>query len=136
MAHDVFAYTRPLGVVLRRIDVVCLDPPVVLDRDAEAVEEFASCRDDRFQVRVGVGEVVVRGVGFVRVEIRKHVWNIDIVRTAERVRGVVGAHERYSGGFEFILALLSVHSDGRVVHPVERLYRPAFGIEVDFNAST
>ena len=57
------------------------------------------------------------------------------MRSAEGVCGVVSAHERYACRLELVLPLLSVYADRRVVNAVERLYRPAFRLEVDSDTS-
>ena len=130
---DMLADPRPFREVLRRIDVVRLDFPVVLNRHTKPIEDFAPGLDKRLQVRVRKGKVVACRIVLVGVEVREHVRDVYIVRATPRSTGVMRPHKRDSSPAEFVLLPIQPHRS--VVNAVKRLYSAALRREVNGNLS-
>ena len=120
-----FANARPLGEILWRINVVRLDPIVIFNRRSEAIIDAATGVNYRFKIFVGKCKVVVFGVGFVCIEIREDIGDVNKMSAAPCSVGVMGAHKWDAGVLKFfLLAAPCVIAHRSIVDSVKGLNAP------------
>ena len=130
VGDDVFADARPFRRILRRNYVVWLHFARPLDRRAQPVVRLHADLDHGLEIRIGEREVVVLRIVLVRVEIRKHVRNVDVMVKTVASGDIVQPAVRNAGLSELRLRLVVdfIHrlmSDRRTVDAVQRLHLAA-----------
>ena len=132
VAYDVLADARPLPVILRREYAragVAVDD--VLNGHAQPVDRLHARLVQRLEQPVGVREEIARRIVLVRIEIRKHIGDVDEAAAAERAAHVVQTGIRYVRfGQEMKQIVIGRAPDRRLTHAVDLLDRADRLIEV------
>ena len=131
VSNDIRADAGPFSEIGGWINAVGLDSELILDGDAEAVDDVATGFVERGEIGVGEGEIVGCGIVFISIEVAEDVGDIDeaeaAVCAACVVEADVGDARLFEGG-DFVAI-----GDGGVADTMERLDRADDAGEIDFH---
>ena len=131
VSNNVCADAGPFGEIGGWVDTISLDAELVLDGDAEAVDDVATGLVEGGEIGIRESEIVGGGIVFIGVEVAEDVWDIDeaeaAVCAACIVEADIGDARLFEGG-DFV-----AEDDRGVANAVERLDGAEDGGEIDFH---
>ena len=91
VSNNVCADAGPFGEIGGWVDTIGLDAELVLDGDAEAVDDIATRLVERGEIGIRESKIVGCGIVFIGVEVAEDVWDIDEAETTVCAACVVEA---------------------------------------------
>ena len=131
VSNDIRADAGPFGEIGGGIDTISLDTELVLDGDAEAVDDVTARFVEGCQIGIRESEIVGCGIVFIGGEVTEDVWDINKAETAVCAACIVEADIGDARLFErgdFV-----AEDDWGIADAVERFDRAEDGGEIDFH---
>jgi hypothetical protein len=83
MADDMLTNSRPLSVILGRVDAICLDMGLILNRDSQSEIRLHTVFYEALNQFIGKCKIVGRRIVFIGIKVSENIGNIDIAVAAK-----------------------------------------------------